>query len=232
MKVALITGANSGLGFETSRKLYLQGYKIILAVRNEEEGDKAKFRIAGSHDNDQIIVRKCDLCDMNCIKNFGLSLKNDRTLLDVIICNAGIMGHPFEICKNGVEIHFQTNFLGHQYLIDCLLDMGIINETRIVIVTSGFYKNVEKMFTIEDISGDISSKRQPNMYYSISKLANCLQVLYLKEKLELKAPKSLVVAVRPGFVRGTNLGRHTNYILRILAAPLIYLIAKNIDQVR
>lgn len=230
MKIALVTGANSGIGFETCRKLYVLGYKVILAVRNEDEGNKAKFLISLNENDERLVVRRCDLCNFDSISNFVSSLKNDRIMLSVIVCNAGIMNHPFEICNNGVEIHFQTNYLGHQYLLDKLLEVGIINETRIIIVTSGFYKNMKEMFEISDISGDITSKKYPNFYYSISKLANCLQVLNFKEKLNLLAPKSMIVAVRPGFVRGTNLGRHTPFILRLLSAPLIFLIAKNVDQ--
>uniref|UniRef100_A0A0K0F7U3 Dehydrogenase/reductase SDR family member 13 (inferred by orthology to a human protein) n=1 Tax=Strongyloides venezuelensis TaxID=75913 RepID=A0A0K0F7U3_STRVS len=230
MRTVLVTGANSGIGFEASRKFYLLGYKVILAVRNVEEGNKAKFLISLNNNEERLVVRKCDLCDIESMKNFVLSLENDRVLFDVVICNAGIMNHPFEVCKNGVEIHFQTNYLGHQYLLDKLLDKGIIKETRIIVVTSGFYKNINKMFDINDITGNIAPIKQPNIYYSISKLANCLQVLSFKEKLDLKAPKSVIVAVRPGFVRGTNLGRHTHFLLRFFATPLIYLIAKNLDQ--
>lgn len=231
MKTALVTGANSGIGLETCRKLYLQGYKVILAVRNEEEGIKAKFLISLNENEERLIVRNCNLCDLVTIENLALSLKNDNILLDVIVCNAGIMNHPFEVCENGVEIHFQTNYLGHEYLLEKLLEMGIIKETQIVVVTSGFYKKIDKMFDINDISGNFLSKKQPNIYYSISKLANCLQVINFQEKLNVLAPQSVIVAVRPGFVRGTNLGRHTHFLLRLLATPIIYLVAKNVDQV-
>ncbi|CEF68082.1 Dehydrogenase/reductase SDR family member 13 [Strongyloides ratti] len=207
MKTALVTGANSGIGLETCRKLYLQGYKVILAVRNEEEGIKAKFLISLNENEERLIVRNCNLCDLVTIENLALSLKNDNILLDVIVCNAG-----------------------HEYLLEKLLEMGIIKETRIVVVTSGFYKKIDKMFDINDISGNFLSKKQPNIYYSISKLANCLQVINFQEKLNVLAPQSVIVAVRPGFVRGTNLGRHTHFLLRLLATPIIYLVAKNVDQ--
>uniref|UniRef100_A0AC35U9U9 DUF148 domain-containing protein n=1 Tax=Rhabditophanes sp. KR3021 TaxID=114890 RepID=A0AC35U9U9_9BILA len=230
MVTAVITGANSGLGLETAKALFGKGFKVVLAVRNVKDGEAAKQRILEETGEGEVIVMKCDLCQIDSIKQFAESLKNEGNSLDILVCNAGIMNHPFELCSNEVEIHFQSNYLGHFYLVEELFRLKLIEETRIVLVSSGFYKNVHEMFEASDVKGQIKEPRHPNYYYSMSKLANCLHLIWLKDKLAKEAPNSIVVGVRPGFVRGTNLGRNTNIIMRMVAFPLIYMVAKNVHQ--
>uniref|UniRef100_A0A915CRW3 Ribosomal RNA-processing protein 42 n=1 Tax=Ditylenchus dipsaci TaxID=166011 RepID=A0A915CRW3_9BILA len=105
-------------------------------------------------------------------------------------------------------------------------------EARILNVTSSYYERCLHVPSIEILTGkEKSAEIAPNDFYSISKLANCMHVVALNDRLsKLGHPGIKTVAVRPGFVRGTDLGRHTNVILRWLAAPLIWMVAKNLEE--
>uniref|UniRef100_A0AC34EZM1 Uncharacterized protein n=1 Tax=Panagrolaimus sp. ES5 TaxID=591445 RepID=A0AC34EZM1_9BILA len=138
------------------------------------------------------------------------------------------------LTKEGIEIHFASNHLGHYLLTKNLLDYFRPNG-RIVIVSSGLYKNATTIPPYEDlISLSAVERTPPALHYSNSKLANCLHAVYLDEFLKTSNDdrhKSLkVVSLRPGFVRGTELGRHVPWILRTLASPVIWLFSINLDQ--
>jgi len=106
---------------------------------------------------------------------------------------------------------------------------------RILVVISGFYDKCKRLPTVEDITNTGQphhSHHSPDEYYSWSKLANCLHVVGLARRLREMEGKGgvKVMAIRPGFVRGTDLGRYSNWLLRTLAAPLIWLVARSLDE--
>jgi retinol dehydrogenase-12 len=238
-KVAIITGASSGLGLHTAKKLFATGnYKLILACRDEIKTKNAIDEISRfdpSKNVDSLKFLKLDLNNQKSILSFVEEFKKDFDGLDILINNAGIMRHPPQLTKEGIEIHFASNHLGHYLLTQKLLNYFRPNG-RIVIVSSGLYKNASAIPSYEDLTSLAAVKQtSPALHYSISKLANCLHAVYLDEFLKTSTHndslKSLkVVSLRPGFVRGTELGRHVPWILRTLASPVIWLFSINLDQ--
>jgi NAD(P)-dependent dehydrogenase (short-subunit alcohol dehydrogenase family) len=237
-KIAIITGANSGLGLHTAKKLFASGnYKLILACRDEIKSKAAIDEIsnfAPTKNADSLKFLKLDLNNQKSIVSFVEEFKNNFDGLDILINNAGIMRHPPQLTKEGIEIHFASNHLGHYFLTEKLLDLFRPNG-RIIIVSSGLYKNSTSIPSFEALTSlPTVEQTSPALHYSNSKLANCLHAVYLNQFFQssfddrLKSLK--VVALRPGFVRGTELGRHVPWILRTLATPLIYFFSINLDQ--
>ncbi|KAK0424795.1 hypothetical protein QR680_008857 [Steinernema hermaphroditum] len=219
----LITGGNCGLGLHAAKALRAEGFNIIITSRDEEKGKVAAEAIGSG--------TKCltlDLCSVDSIEEFTKELVGQVDRLHSVICNAGIMNAPIKLSQDGVEMHFQTNHLGHFYLLEGI--RPLIEGGRIIVITSGFYKKASALPTIEQLTGDMLPRMLPKEAYAVSKLANCLFVRALDTRLRASGSTTKVVAVRPGFVRGTELGRHTSVLLRFLAAPLIRLISIDLDQ--
>ncbi|KAH7701437.1 DHS-1 protein [Aphelenchoides avenae] len=234
MKVAVITGASSGLGLHTAKALYAtKEFIVVLACRNYEKASRAISEILNGQDgnDERLHLVQLDLTSKPSIEAFATNFRAKFHRLDVLINNAGIMGHPYEI-TNGIEVHFVSNHLGHFLMIN-LLQEALTPNARIINVSSGFYKKCPTLPSFEELIGNSppTACLSPNAYYAASKLANCLHTVALDERLKASGrPNVKVVAVRPGFIRGTDLGRHTNPLLRALASPLIWMIAKNIDE--
>uniref|UniRef100_A0A1I7ZWJ8 SDR family NAD(P)-dependent oxidoreductase n=1 Tax=Steinernema glaseri TaxID=37863 RepID=A0A1I7ZWJ8_9BILA len=219
----LITGGNCGLGLHAAKALHLEGFDIIITARDEEKG-KAAVEAIGPRAK----YLKLDLCSVDSIEDFTKELMDCVDHLHSVICNAGIMNAPMKLSQDGVEMHFQTNHLGHFYLINGI--RSLVEGGRIVVITSGFYKKALELPTIDQLTGDMFPLMTPKEAYSASKLANVLFVRALDARLKASGSTTKVVAVRPGFVRGTELGRFTNVIFRFLAAPLIRLVSIDLDQ--
>lgn len=140
-KNIIVTGGNSGLGFEAVKALSNKGAKVILACRNIEKGEQAKKSILEFDNKANIIVSKLDIADLDSIRQFSNQYKSDNTHLDVLINNAGIMMPPYELTKDGFESQMGTNHLGHFALTGLLLD--ILKKTpksRVINVSSIAHK--------------------------------------------------------------------------------------------
>uniref|UniRef100_A0AC34QRG3 Short-chain dehydrogenase n=1 Tax=Panagrolaimus sp. JU765 TaxID=591449 RepID=A0AC34QRG3_9BILA len=238
LKVAIITGASSGLGLHTAKALFKTGnYKLVLACRSEPKTKSAIEEIVKTcpeQNADLLKFMKLDLTNRKSIFEFVSEFKSNFEGLDLLINNAGIMNHPHQLTEDNLEIHFATNYFGHWVLTKELLN-SCNRNARIIIVTSGLYKNCKEMPSVNELTKEETIKTfKPSMLYSVSKLANCLQTVYLDEYLKSQTDEKLktikVFAIRPGFVRGTELGRHFHWFLRALSAPLIWMVAKNLDQ--
>uniref|UniRef100_A0A7E4UUW7 NAD(P)-binding protein n=1 Tax=Panagrellus redivivus TaxID=6233 RepID=A0A7E4UUW7_PANRE len=238
-KTAIITGASSGLGLHIAKRLLRHGgYKLVLGARNPEKITRATSEINAEIpglEKDVFQFWTLDLNNRDSITSFVARFKTDiPTGLDLLINNGGVMGAPHELAADGIELHFDTNYLGHYILTEALLDC--LNENaRILLISSGFYKNAQGVPTLSELTSLPAIKNfKPNQLYSLSKLANCLHAVELDAKLQsdesnprLKSVK--VFAIRPGFVRGTELGRHVNVVLRTLASPIIWAVSKDIE---
>lgn len=151
-KHALITGANTGIGFETARSLARHGCHVILACRNVSEGLKAVEKIreekmsAGQNCN----VLPLDLASLQSVKMFANLIMENYKKLDMLILNAGVFGIPYTLTVDGYEAMFQVNHLAHFYLTLLLEDLLIAN-TRIVILSSESHR-----FDDYDANGVIS----------------------------------------------------------------------------
>ncbi|GMH34144.1 hypothetical protein BSKO_01978 [Bryopsis sp. KO-2023] len=203
-KVAIVTGANSGLGFETARILCKAGAKVYMACRDPELGDSAKKKIVdrlGDGFAENLVVRKMDLSSLETVKTFAEEFMAAEDRLDFLILNAGVMGIPGrKLTAEGLEWHFGVNFFGHFYLTKLLFRFLIEREnrvpTRILVVTCSAGKQGKLKLMDLDFR---SRKYYPYRAYNQSKLACWLfvQELGIRLKRDFQSEIS-VFAVDPG----------------------------------
>ena len=200
-RVFLITGANSGLGYETSKFLLEKGATVIMCSRDLLRGERAKQELLKFNFPGNIELFELDLSDLKKVKILAQSIKNKFTSIDVLINNAGIMAPPKTFTKQGFEIQFGVNHLAHMFLTLELLPMlKEKNNSRVVTVTSGvqYYGKIQW----NDLQGNIKYDRWAS--YAQSKLANVMFSLELNSKLKENNSKISSLLAHPGLAR-TNL---------------------------
>jgi NAD(P)-dependent dehydrogenase (short-subunit alcohol dehydrogenase family) len=210
-----VTGGGSGIGLETAKALALKGAEVILAVRTVEKGDRTAADIREISADANVSVMHLDLGDLGLVKQFSDQFNSRYNRLDILINNAGVMVPPHKRTKEGYELQFGTNHLGHFTLTGLL--MPLILETpdsRIVTVSSIAARNGKINF--ENLDG--SKRSNPMIYYRQSKFANLLFAVELQHRLGVKGSKTISVACHPG-ISNTNLvsrgsGRETGWLLR------------------
>ncbi|MER5788111.1 oxidoreductase [Streptomyces sp. NPDC001980] len=194
-RTAVVTGANSGLGFTAADALARAGAHVVLAVRDPERGRAAAARVNGSTE-----VRRLDLADLSSVREFAAGW--DRPL-DLLINNAGVMMLPELRTKDGFEMQFGTNHLGHFALTNLLLPYL---TDRVVTVSSGLHRGGDGVIHFEDVN--LKGAYNPTRAYAQSKLANLLFVLELQRRLAEAGSRVRALAAHPGYA-ATNLQSHT-----------------------
>lgn len=203
-KVILITGANSGLGFGSTKELAKKNAKVIMAVRNLSKGQTALDSIKSEVPHADLELMKLDLADLQSVLEFTAEFKKKHPKLDILMNNAGVMMPKNRLeTKQGFEIQFGTNHLGHFLLTNQLLDL--IEKTpnsRIVIVSSLVAKMKKADIYWNDLQWEKSYDRMGA--YAQSKLANMLFGMELHNRLKAKNSSTLSVLAHPGHT-ATNL---------------------------
>ena len=120
-RLAVVTGANSGLGFFTARELARAGAHVVATARDVARGDEAASRIRESTPEAQIAVERLDLADLGSVRAFAERFADHHDGLDLLVNNAGVMALPRRLTADGFEIHIGTNHLGHFALTGLLL---------------------------------------------------------------------------------------------------------------
>jgi len=203
-RVAIVTGANSGIGMEAARALAVHGALVIMACRDKKRGEEAAFSIRTVHPGAQVRVMELDLADLASVRAFAAAVIADYSRLDLLIDNAGVMIPPFSMTKDGFELQFGTNHLGHFALTSRLLP--VIRSTpasRIVVVSS-----VAHFTGWIDFADPNWKSRGYHAWaaYSQSKLANLLFAAELQRRLDALGASLPVIAVHPGWTN-SNLQR-------------------------
>jgi NAD(P)-dependent dehydrogenase (short-subunit alcohol dehydrogenase family) len=209
-KVIIVTGANSGLGFEASKEFARKGAKVIMACRNMDKAQVALIQIKEEIPDASIEVMRLDLARLKSIHQFAGKFKAKYDRLDVLLNNAGIMFTPYGKTEDGFEQQFGVNHLGHFALTGLLLD--VLKETpksRVVNVSSSGHTMGKMDFDDLMWKNNGYSGRKA---YGRSKLANLLFTYELQRRLESAGIDCISVAAHPGAAR-TNLMRHMNRIL-------------------
>ena len=214
-KTVLITGANSGTGFETARELAGKNAKVIMAVRNLEKGNEAATKIKQAFPNADISVMKLDLSSLASVKKFAANFIAKHGKLDILINNAGVMVPPYSKTEDGFELQFGTNHLGHFALTGLLIGLLLKTEnSRIVTMSSMAHKSGKVDFG--DLHREKKYKKMES--YGQSKVANLFFTYELQRKLESIGSKTIAVAAHPGWAV-TNLSQyHKGFALM---APLL-----------
>ena len=206
-KTALVTGCNSGIGYETMRVLALRGAHVIGAARTQEKAMTACDSVEG-----QTTPVVCELTEFDTIAACAETVQAMNTPIDMLILNAGIMALPELEQVNGIEKHFLVNHLGHFILANRLLEqVKAAPQGRVAVLVSGRYKSAPADgIQFGDLSGQ-SWEYDPTVAYGHSKLANGLFSLELARRLE--GTNATSNSIHPGVIM-TNLGRHMpGYVL-------------------
>ncbi|KAF7275804.1 WW domain-containing oxidoreductase [Rhynchophorus ferrugineus] len=219
-KVAIITGANAGIGFETARSLAKHGCTVIFACRNlyaaEESIEKIRteerLNIA-----DNCIAIHLDLSSLSSVVQFGNTIKSRYHQIDIIILNAGVFGLPYTKTLDGLEMTFQVNHLSHFYLT-LLLEPLLVQGSRVVVVSSESHRFAN--LTASNLDPLALSPETWRHYwnmtaYNNSKLCNVLFARQLAKNLQGKGIS--VFSLHPGNMVSTGLSRHW-WLYRLLFA--------------
>jgi NAD(P)-dependent dehydrogenase (short-subunit alcohol dehydrogenase family) len=202
-RTAVITGANTGLGYETAAALAAKGANVVLAVRNLDKGKDAARLVAQRHPGASVAVQELDLTSLDSIRAAADELRSNHESIDLLINNAGVMFTPKSTTKDGFELQFGTNHLGHFALTNLLLDLVLAAPgSRIVTVSSQGHRFVRGI-RFDDLQWDRSYRRVGA--YGQSKLANLLFSYELQRRLT--GTSTIAVAAHPGGSR-TELTRN------------------------
>ena len=205
-KVIIVTGGNSGLGYESVKAFTMKGAEVILASRSIENGEEAKSQILKSIPDAKIEVMQLDLSDLESVRGFAVAFQKEYDKLDVLMNNAGIMMTPLFQTKDGFEGQLGVNHLGHYALTGLLMDVLLSTpESRIVNVSSNAHKTGKMDFS--DLQFENGRAYGSLKSYAQSKLANLLFTYEMQRKLESAEKSSISLAAHPGSSI-TNLGRH------------------------
>ncbi len=228
-KVIIVTGGNSGLGYEAVRLFTENGAEVILASRSLERGEQAKEKILQLSPPGKIVVMELDLSDLGSVHRFCSSFSTNYAKLDILLNNAGIMTTPYHLTLDGFEGQLGTNHLGHFALTGILWDiLSRTHGSRIVNVSSLAHKSGTFDFNHLQFDGD--QGYTPLGAYGRSKLANLLFTYELQRRIEKSGKTPMAVAAHPG-VSDTDLGRHLKHkVLYKLLRPLVGLFAQDPKQ--
>jgi NAD(P)-dependent dehydrogenase (short-subunit alcohol dehydrogenase family) len=213
-KTIVITGASSGIGLEAARAFAADGAHVVLAVRDVAKGRAAAAAIVGSTE-----VRRLDLADLASVREFASDWCGD---IEVLVNNAGVMVPPFGHTKDGFELQFGTNHLGHFALTNLLLPQI---TGRVVTIASSVHRSGRIDF--DDLNFDGRPYRSGSAGYSQSKLANLLFTLELQRRLEAAGSGVIATAAHPGMA-ATNLNSSsTNPVLKLVGSVAVRIVAQD-----
>ncbi|TRW82776.1 SDR family NAD(P)-dependent oxidoreductase [Mycolicibacterium sp. 018/SC-01/001] len=204
-RVAIVTGANSGIGYEAALVLAGRGAKVVLAVRDLTKGGQAADRIRAAHAGAHVEVTELDLTSLASVRAAAEALRAAYPAIDLLIDNAGVMYPPKQVTADGFELQFGTNHLGHFALTGLLLDHLLSVEGSRVVVVASIAHNIQADIHFEDLQWERGYNRVAA--YGQSKLANLMFTYELQRRLAAAGAKTIAVAAHPG-ISNTELMRH------------------------
>jgi NAD(P)-dependent dehydrogenase (short-subunit alcohol dehydrogenase family) len=205
-KTIIVTGGNSGLGYESVKSFAEKDAKVIMACRTISKGESAKKQILETYPTSDITVMELDLTDLNSVKNFAVKFKAANNQLDVLLNNAGIMMVPYGLTKDGFEMQIGTNHLGHFALTGLMMELlRKTPKSRVVNVSSIAHKS--GVMDYDNLLYENGKDYSPMKAYSRSKLSNLLFTYELQRFFDLNKIDCLAVVAHPG-VSDTHLFDH------------------------
>jgi NAD(P)-dependent dehydrogenase (short-subunit alcohol dehydrogenase family) len=200
-RVAVVTGANSGLGLITARELARKGATVVLACRNPDKGQAALAEIEAAAPGASLELEQLDLASLHSVRGFAERFRSGHDGLDLLINNAGVMATPRRRTADGFELQFGTNHLGHFALTALLIGaMEGREDARVVTLSSSAHWAGRIAF--DNLGGERRYFRW--RAYSQSKLANLLFALELDRRLRAAGSGVKSLAAHPGYA-ATNL---------------------------
>jgi NAD(P)-dependent dehydrogenase (short-subunit alcohol dehydrogenase family) len=200
-RVAIVTGANSGIGYEAALALAGRGARVVLACRDRTRGEEAVARIRAAHPAAEAVLLPLDLASLASVRSFAEAFADRFDRLDLLCNNAGVMALPHRRTADGFEMQLGTNPLGHFALTGLLLDRLLAAPaSRVVTVSSSVHRAGRIHW--EDLQLERSYRKW--RAYAQSKLANLLFAFELDRRLRRHAATAVSVAAHPGYA-ATNL---------------------------
>lgn len=244
-RVAVITGASTGIGFDTARVLLQRGARVVLACRSLDKGHAAGERMAAAAADtpeaepvrSRFEVTQLDLTSMEAIRRAADELLTRHPRINLLVNNAGVMNTPYRTTRDGFELQFGTNHLGHFALTGLLLErLRQSPGSRIVTVSSLNHR--QGTINFDDLQSTQGYRREAA--YSQSKLANLMFTFGLQRRLDMdQAPtpagtgedgsrgdSTMALAAHPGFA-GTELVRNLSPVTRAFYRPLVWLLGQD-----
>jgi NAD(P)-dependent dehydrogenase (short-subunit alcohol dehydrogenase family) len=195
-RVALVTGANSGLGLVTARELARAGARVVMACRNEEKGREAVRAVEVRAPGAEVELESLDLASLDSVRGIAERVRERHPAIDLLINNAGVMAPPRGETADGFELQLGTNHLGHFALTGLLLDtLEGREDVRVVTLTSNAHKGGRIAF--DNLRGERRYFRWSA--YSQSKLANLMFALELDRRLRAAGSGIKSLAAHPGW---------------------------------
>ncbi|XP_034710869.1 short-chain dehydrogenase TIC 32, chloroplastic-like [Vitis riparia] len=229
---AIVTGASSGIGTETTRVLALRGVHVVMGVRNMAAGQEVKEAIVKEIPTAKVDVMELDLSSMASVRKFASEFNSSGLPLNILINNAGTAG-PYMLSKDNIEMQFATNHLGHFLLTSLLLDtmkkttQESGKEGRIVIVSSEGHRFTYRGGIRFDNINDKSGYSSP-FAYGQSKLANVLHANELARLFKEDGVDITANSLHPGAIV-TNIFRHSSFLSGLVNMVGKYVL-KNVQQ--
>jgi NAD(P)-dependent dehydrogenase (short-subunit alcohol dehydrogenase family) len=211
-RTALVTGATSGIGFETARALARRGAALVLPVRKAERGEAVAERIRAAVPDAEIAPYGLDLTSLASVAEGAAAIREAHPRLDLLINNAGVMWTPWEMTVDGFELQLATNHLGPFALTGLLLDRLLSTPGSRVVTVSSLMHRIGARVNFDDLNFERDYK--PDRAYGQTKLANLMFTFALQRRLAAAGSHTIATAAHPGWA-STGLG-HTSRRLRLI----------------
>lgn len=202
-KVAIVTGGNTGIGFQTVQALASHGAKVYMASRSKERADSAIKKIHETFPETIVEFLPLDLTHLDSVKKAGAEFLSKETRLDILINNAGIMGWPWSLTDDGLEVHMQTNHISHFYLTMLLLPVlrktaKETGDVRVIALASSAHAWTPKKMSFKSEENINKDWKSWTYQYGVSKISN---VYFAQELAEKYGSEHIYAnAVHPGVV--------------------------------
>jgi NAD(P)-dependent dehydrogenase (short-subunit alcohol dehydrogenase family) len=223
-RLAVITGANTGLGLETAMALTAHGATVVLAVRDLDKGKDAATKITAASPGADVSIQRLDLSSLDSVREAAHDLRASHDRIDLLINNAGVMYTPRSTTAEGFELQFGTNHLGHFALTGLLLEQLLAVAGSRVVTVSSVGHRIRARINFDDLQSEHHYSRIAA--YGQSKLANLMFTYELQRRLASTGSTTIAVAAHPGG-SNTELVRNSPAPLRALNAMLGPLIAQS-----
>jgi len=225
-RIAVVTGANTGIGFEAAKVLAERGATVVLACRGVERASQAAGRIRAGAPKADVRTLQIDLASLASVRSAAEQLRADFPRIDLLINNAGLMMTPPGRTEDGFELQLGVNHLGHFALTGLLLDhIAAVPGSRIVSVSSNGHRGGRINF--DDLQSDNGYSRM--RAYAQSKLANLLFTYELQRRLAEAGAETIAVAAHPGGSR-TELTRNLPLAMRPVAAVMMRFMGQSAEM--
>ncbi len=221
-RIAVVTGANTGIGYHAAATLARRGAHVVLAVRSLEKGNAALARIVAADSKADVTLQELDLSSLESVRAAAKALRSAYPRIDLLINNAGVMYTPKQLTADGFEMQFGTNHLGHFALTGLLLESLLgVRGSRVVTVSSNGHR-FRAAIHFDDLQWEHRYDRIAA--YAQSKLANLLFTYELQRRLADQQKNTIAVAAHPGS-SNTELTRNLPAILKpanALLGPVLF----------